>query len=459
MFYALLALIALVAIPYGGVQPWWKSVFQCSVFALAALSILARLFGSETTSNNSIRRQSLLWPLLALIVFAFLQTLPAPAFLIGAGNQRPTISADVFQTREFIVQLLALLLAGWLLLTHTNSRERLRRLVEVVIAVGSCSALFGIWRQVAQHSNGFGLSGLMLGYGYAQFINPNHFAFLMELALGLTLGIVICRGVRGARLTLYLLAALPMWIALVLASSRGGILSLFCQVIFLALLFSVGRESRAVAEDSDQLRARLLRVSRSLAARVVLIAALLLGAITTVVFVGGDPLAGRTDSLAVEMDRNLADTFTLRPNIWRATWHLIKDQPLAGVGFGGYATAITKYHVGSGEATPQEAHNDYLELLASGGVIGLAIGIWFVIALAQTAREKVRSLRAGQGMPGNSFARGTTIGALAGILTVGVHSLVDFGLHVPINALVFVVLVCIVVSEQTAVSKQQSAKR
>ena len=445
VFYALLAVIALAAVPYGTAQPWWKAVFECVVFLLASLSILARLGKSDSPLYQFPFSSAVLWPALGLIAFAFVQTLPAPRFLLAATDQRITLSADVFQTRQFILQIFALLAVAWLLITHTNTRRRMRQLVEVIIGIGVVSALFGLWRQASQHANGFGLRGLRAGYGYAQFINANHFAFLMELALGLALGIVVCRGVRGRRLAIYVIAAIPMWLALVLANSRGGILSLLCQVVLLALLFSAGRDSHEVEASSGKVSARLLRASRTVAARGVLVVALLVGAITTVILVGGDPLAGRVDSLSVELDRNVADTFTLRPTIWRATWHLIKDHPVAGVGFGGYWIAVTKYHAASGATTPQEAHNDYLELLASGGVIGLAIGLWFAIALARTAQKKLARLQTEETRdPNNSFTRAVTIGALVGILTVAVHSLVDFGLHITINAVVFTSLVAIV---------------
>ena len=92
-----------------------------------------------------------------------------------------------------------------------------------------------------------------------------------------------------------------------------------------------------------------------------------------------------------------------------------------------------------GETTPQEAHNDYLELLASGGVIGVAIGIWCAVVLLRTARRKLRA--------SSGYQRAVTLGALAGILTVAVHSLVDFGLHITINAVVFTVLVALVCIE------------
>lgn len=119
---------------------------------------------------------------------------------------------------------------------------------------------------------------------------------------------------------------------------------------------------------------------------------------------------------------------------------MIKDNPIAGVGFGGYATAIPKYHLASGETTPQEAHNDYLELLASGGLIALIICIWFVVGFFRAARRQVDP----DGHVSSPFGRAAKLGALAGILTVGIHSLVDFGLHIPINAFVFTSLLAIV---------------
>src|SRR2546426_889174 len=40
IFYALLTIIVLTAVPYGTVEPWWKAVFQCAVFALGCLWIV-----------------------------------------------------------------------------------------------------------------------------------------------------------------------------------------------------------------------------------------------------------------------------------------------------------------------------------------------------------------------------------------------------------------------------------
>lgn len=450
LFYSLLVVIFLAAIPYGSVEPWWRALFQCLIFALAVVSIAGQLISRGSAPSLGKELRSVLLPVLALMGFALVQAIPwSTSNLPGIEPAGRSVSSDPFQTWLFVIHLASLLLLGWLLLRHTSTQRRLQLLIHVIIVVGILSALFGIWRQARQRDVGFFLPYLRPALGYGQFVNSNHFAFLMELCLGLALGIVVGRGVAGKRTIIYLAAAVPMWVALVLANSRGGILSLLCQVVFLALLWGVKHEERTSThadEAGRERRARrrsenrLAQASRMLAIRAVLVFALLAGAVATLVLVGGDPLSGRLETVPMELDRQTADSATLRQSIWRATWDMIKDRPLAGVGFGAYAVAIPKYHRASGELTPQEAHNDYLELLASGGVFGLGLGIWFFFAFCRAAYHRVKSVRS----EGMSYARAAKIGALAGIFAVCVHSLVDFGLHIPTNAWILSALIAIV---------------
>lgn len=402
------------------------------VFVLTGLCVIERLLWRDVTS----RHLHLLIPALALVAFAFLQTLSWSEYSIaGIDKVARTLSADAFQTRLFLSQLLALILVGSLLVLHTTTRRRLRLLVELVIAIGVISACFGLLRRAIQDEAGFVLPYLLPGYGYAQFINSNHFVFLMEMALGLALGIVVCRGVSKRRSVLYAIAAIPMWVALIQANSRAGILSILCQVLFLALLAGSNSSSQKSVEAKDS-RA-WFRTGRVLAVRSLLIIALLAGAVITIILFGGEPLARKLDSMTVELNPQTAETYTLRLNIWQGTLDLIKDHPITGVGFGAYWIAITRYHHASGEITPQEAHSDYLELLASGGIVGLTIGVWFTFAFIRGARRKIRAA--------DPHSRAITLGALAGIMTVAVHSLVDYGLHITINALIFTTLVSLVV--------------
>jgi O-antigen ligase len=121
-----------------------------------------------------------------------------------------------------------------------------------------------------------------------------------------------------------------------------------------------------------------------------------------------------------------------RRDIWRASWLMFKAHPIAGAGLGGFWAEVPVYHSASGVLTPQQAHNDYLELVASGGLLGAALFIWFAAVFIRQARFSVKAAE--------GFQRAVSLGAIISVAGVGVHSIVDFGLHITINALVFAAL-------------------
>jgi O-antigen ligase len=360
---------------------------------------------------------------------------------IAAGS-RP-ISFAPHDTKMAAFQLIALLITAALLLRYTTTRRRLMILVYVVVGIGLSSTLFGFLRRSFQHKVGFLLPHLqpddgtgLGGAGFAQFINHNHFAFLLEMSLGLLLGLMLRRPLRPARLVLGLVFSIPMWIAIVYSGSRGGLASMIAQILFVALLVFVASPGRELLKTEDT-RGKVGRIGPFLITRVVLISSFLFVVVMGIVWLGGDPLAYRLESVSNEFGVKDSDKYTRshRSTIWPMTWEMIKDHPFAGVGFGGYWIAITKYHQGSGELTPQEAHNDYLELLASGGLIGAAFVVWFIaLFLNELIIRPRQSPEVAGAYPG---------GALAGIFAVALHSIVDFGLHVTINALVFIILIAI----------------
>jgi len=109
------------------------------------------------------------------------------------------------------------------------------------------------------------------------------------------------------------------------------------------------------------------------------------------------------------------------------------------VGFGAYSLAIPQYRPGPGFTRLEQAHNDYLDLAANGGVVAVALAAWFIATIIWRARTALRSA--------DIYRRAACLGAVAGILSIGVHSFVDFGLQVPGIALVFGALVVIAVAD------------
>jgi O-antigen ligase len=411
IFAALVCLIPLTAIPYGTFEPWWKAVFVCAVFAICILAIIDGLISGSTYVGPT----SILLPMLALAGFAFLQTVPfggvADSGLTGLQPWH-AISADPYQTRFFTLQILASTVYLALLYRYANDECSMRILIHVVIAVAVVSAVFGILRQTTQQPDAaFLLPLLKQNQGFAQFLNKNHFAYLMEMAFGLGIGLILARGVRSDRIMIYVALLMPIWLALVLSNSRGGILAMLTQVLFATVWF---------------LRPR---VAFKAALMAVIVAGVLLGTL----WVGGDRLATNIESAGTDFAGDTTRDGASRNEIWRATLKMFSAHPIAGVGFGGYWIGITAFHDASGSLTPQEAHNEYLEVLSSGGVIGLAIGIWFAVMVIRRTRANLES--------DHGHIRAIRLAAILGIAGVVVHSLVDFGLHMIANALIFIVLI------------------
>src|SRR6185503_614947 len=231
-------------------------------------------------------------------------------------------------------------------------------------------------------------------------------------------------------------ALLPIWIGLVLCNSRGGLIAMLGQVVIAALLFNAILQ-RGQSRGSQS---KVLRLSQSWPVRILLILVLVAGVGFGTLWLGGDRLATKIeDRTELSGDPEGLRLGVSRNEIWKATWRMFRAHPILGVGMGGYWAGIPAYHDASGSMTPQEAHNDYLELLASGGLIGLALGGWFVVIVVKRTRENFAAR--------NRFRRASCLGATIGIAGVAVHSLVDFGLHAVVNALVFTTLIVIATSK------------
>jgi len=78
-------------------------------------------------------------------------------------------------------------------------------------------------------------------------------------------------------------------------------------------------------------------------------------------------------------------------------------------------------------------------LAANGGIIAVGLAGWFIAMIIWRARSFMRS--------SDPYRRAACLGAAAGMLSVGVHSLVDFGLQVTGIGVVFAALVVIAVAD------------
>ena len=217
-----------------------------------------------------------------------------------------------------------------------------------------------------------------------------------------------------------------------LTSSRGGIFSTLAQIVFLTVILIVSPNQDRRNGHAGSTNPRNFRRFVPPAA---LGAVLLVTVGVSAIWLGGDLLVTRLESVTGEIRAEAGEprAGVRRREVWSATWQMIKLHPVTGSGFGAYGVAITKFHDASGKWTPEAAHNDYLELLAAGGVVGTSLVIWFGAVFINRARRQLSSAAV--------IERAACLGALTGIFGVMAHSAVDFGLHVTANAVAFICLI------------------
>jgi len=231
----------------------------------------------------------------------------------------------------------------------------------------------------------------------------------MEMLISIPLGLLFVGAVKPDKRLLYTIAVVLMTSSLLLSSSRGGLVALLAEIIFLVILTTGEKGSRKI----------FLKIVLSL----LLVAAAVGGAI----FVGGDTSLTRIAETASSQD-----VTSSRTHIWKVSLEIIKNNLPFGAGIGAYAQAYTQHDTASGMDLVEQAHNDYLQIIADAGIIGAIIGALFLFWLFRTGLRNSRRQ--------NIFRRGIAVGAFAGCLAVLVHSLFDFVLHTTAISILFLTL-------------------
>jgi len=257
-----------------------------------------------------------------------------------------------------------------------------------VILVGTLEAVLGL----AQFFSG-------MGRAYGTYVNPNHFAALLNMSLPFAaMGAV--RAMRRRTGELELPASRVALSCLLMACAA---------VILLGTLFSLSRMGLATMLACGAI-AGWLAFSRG---RLRMVAALIPLAVLAVVLLTA-PGA-------------LADRFTVTPEarlqFWRETLRLIAAYPALGCGLGTYASAIQMYRNSAPLMLLDFAHNDYLQLIAELGIVGFIpfalAGAW--IFVQPWRRSRHRSL---------------AIACAASLSAIALESAVDFDFYIPANMLV-----------------------
>jgi O-antigen ligase len=144
-------------------------------------------------------------------------------------------------------------------------------------------------------------------------------------------------------------------------------------------------------------------------------------------------------SLAMRLSETTEQGEWGRPAIWRDTWRMASDFRLTGVGAGAFQHAMLVYQQGSRLFFFNHAHDEYLQIIAEGGLLlAIPVAITLLAAVVLMAR-RLRGDRTAM-----FWIRG---GAIAGLIAVAVQSVWDTGLRTPANGVLFAVIAAIAVHD------------
>lgn len=307
---------------------------------------------------------------------------------------------------------------GWLSFFVTlrlgSERRIVRLLFSILIAIGAAEALYGLLQALGGIDRIGGYSRDLGRLATGTFINRNHFAGLLNMSLGLSLGTLytgfVARRRAGQRsfetfawTWLVILSCALVGLAVFLSLSRGGSLILIAMLVLVFVLLQIRGQRRRL---------------HALPSRVAVV--LLMTTLAVGFSYGVDALLERFDTLE-ESDRL---------QVYRDTLQMIADHPWAGVGPGMFGYDFRAYQTVRLRQQYSQAHNDYLQVAAEWG-LPLAIVFWSLVLWIFARAVRLFLSRA------SPWRQGVGLGCAAAIFSLLLHSLVDFNLQIPANLAVF----------------------
>jgi len=434
----LIALLAFMPFAFGAVEVWSEEV----VIALAAAISIAFLIKLAVVGKTRCIWSWSYVPVVLFILVAVFQLIHLPAgFVELIAPSTATIKRELLgdlpnadtalssmtvsfypqATRHDLRLVLAVTAVFIVVLNVYRRSERIKRLLAAIAIIGGAVAVLALAQDI--FGNGKIYWFVPTGHGLAEsgpFINHSHFGQFMNLSIGAALGLIMVKlheAFTGKRVTPSLVAdffgssqAKVIWALLIMivlgvtavfvSLTRGGIVSMLIAAAFTTLVLS----SR-----------------KSLKGRGWIMALMALCAFICVLYIGFDAVYDRLATLGKLHEAQ------------GGRWQIVKDIaiawtrfPIFGTGLGTHEVVYPMFDRSTIPSLASHAENEYAQAAEETGLAGLTILVIFAIIVWV---NYVRNVTTGS-VPIRSAAYGLGFGLVA----IMVHSLSDFGQHLPANA-------------------------
>jgi O-antigen ligase len=359
-------------------------------------------------------RPQLLWPPICWAVVAF----------AGYAIVRYCTSDIEYLARQELIRVLVYACLFFAILNNLHRQESTQiiscTLVFLAMAISGYAIYqflghsHRVWFFEARHD--FGASGT--------YISHNHLGGFLEMLLPLGLAYTLTSRLKPVTKVFLGYASLVILAGIAVTISRGAYVS---TVVALALFFGV----------------LLFHRTYRLPALVLLVVVIAAGAYY---LPKSFPVQARLKPVIEGQGRMEEDSRVL---LWQAAIQIWQENPWWGVGPAHYDYRFRQVRPVLVQLRPAWAHNDYLNTLAEWGLVGTGLVVSAVGLLGlgvlktwPSVRGKARGL--GEERNSNKFA--FVLGASLGLAAILVHSVVDFNMHIPANAILAITLMALLSS-------------
>ncbi len=412
ILFLVLGMLVFAPLAFGAVDAWAFLIVQ----AMAAVIFI--LWGARLWLKAA-KRPKILWPPLAWAVVAF----------AGYAVLRYFTSDIEYVARLEVIQVLLFAVIFFVVLNNLRGQEETEMVAWTLIALATLVSLYAGGQFLSHSDRVWNVFSGSIARASGTYISPNHFAGFLEMILPMALAFLLVGKLTVIPRILTGFAVVIMLVGLATSFSRAGWVS---AAVGITLVLGI-----LLGHKNHRLHAA------------VLLAVLLTGGaiFVTQYLAKSQAFTQRVKTSESATAGNNYD-WDSRMNMWGAAKRMWLDHFWFGVGPAHYDYRFREYRPEMLQARPDRCHNDYLNLLADWGVVGGAIvftgmGI-FIVGLLKTwphVRREENDFGTGQS---NRFA--FFLGATGGLAALSVHSLMDFNLHIPANALIGVTLLALLAS-------------
>ena len=424
--------LVLAVLAFGGTETIAFAIVQLLLFGTAAIFVA----GAPESGFRPTARSVVVPAVLTAVVLVQLCPLPVSWLHRFAGREASLegvrtgyFSFEPYATRTHFLNLLACFVAFYFAQIVSQNRRRKQFFIASLVALGVFEAFYGLiqyltdWQQIFTYVKKFDLEEATGTY-----INRNHYAGFLEMILPFSLALVLYEYAKLRvnhdagmsfrkliarsglqRLILSLCVSVILCAGLVFSRSRMGILAALSSVVIIFALVTI---SKFHGRASSLLTAMFIVLSIGLA-----------------VWIGPGPIVSRFQDISNEYSLGGPS----RVSIWRDALPLIQHHPWLGTGLGTFPVAYTSGQTAFLAQFVNHAHNDYIELATDFGIPAAFIlfaSIFLILARA------VRAFLYGE----RDFEKVIALGCVGSIVAILLHSLADFNLYIPANALLFSVI-------------------